>query len=97
MCYNFSTMETKILNYRVIITPEKFQSKTVYNALSPTLGVADWGKTVEKALKNIKGAIECHIESLMKNKEPIPSPDVEEYMIATTSVSVSAKYPLSFV
>ena len=67
-------METKILNYRTIITPEKVKGKTVYNAISPTLGVGDWGKTVEKSLKNIKNAIECHIESLLKNKEPIPLP-----------------------
>lgn len=90
-------METKVLNYRIIITTEKLHGKTVYNAISPTLGVADWGKTVEQAISHIKGAIECHIDSLVKNKEPIPAPDNEDFMITTTSISVSGNYPLSFV
>ena len=97
MCYNFGAMETKVLNYRIIITPEKFRGKIVYNALSPTLGVADWGETIEKALKNVKAALECHIESLLKHKEPIPSPDAEDYMITTASISVSPKQPISFI
>ena len=90
-------METKILNYRTIITPEKVKGKTVYNAISPTLGVADWGRTVEDALSNIRSAIECHIESLLKHKEPLPAPDADEFMIATTSVSIPPNHHLSFV
>lgn len=65
-------METKVLNYRIVITPEKHQRKTVYNAYCPTLGVGDWGSSIDQAKKHIQGAIECYIESLIKDKEAIP-------------------------
>lgn len=90
-------MDTKVLNYRVIITPEKVKGKTVYNALSPTLGVADWGKTVEQAVEHIKGAIECHIECLLKNHEPIPSEDTDDFMITNASIPFPKNYSPSFI
>ena len=96
MCYNF-LMETKVLNYHIIITPEKLNGKTVYNAYSPTLGVADWGKTAKLAISNVKEAIECHLESLNKNKEPIPVEEVSDFMIAYTSVSLTSKHTPDFI
>lgn len=90
-------METKVLNYRIIITPEKHEGKLVYNALCPTLDVADWGKTVEQVLEHIQGAIECHIESLAKNNEPIPAEDTSDFMVATTSVSLPRNISPSFL
>ena len=90
-------METKVLNYRVIITPETVQGKTVYNALSPTLGVADWGKTIEQALNHIKGAIECHIESLLKNNEPIPKEEETDFLVAHTSIPLPKDSSPSFM
>lgn len=63
-------MEKKVLNYRVIIEPEKMGRKTVYNAYCPTLGVADYGDSVDEVLESIKDgiklAIECLIEELEK-------------------------------
>lgn len=47
-------MQTQILNYRIIIEPEKMGRKTVFNAYCPTLGVADYGDSVEEVLKSIK-------------------------------------------
>lgn len=90
-------METKVLNYRIIITPERHRGRTVYNAYSPTLGVADWGKTVEQAISHIKGAIECHLESLAKNHEPIPVEDTSDFMVAMTSVSIPQTLSPTFI
>ena len=89
-------METKVLNYRVIVTPEKQGRKLVYNALSPTLGVADWGHTIEQALAHIQGAIESHLESLAKHKEPIPIEESSDFMVATTTVTLPKQYSPTF-
>ena len=92
-------METKVLNYRIIVTSEYFKGKTVYNAFCSALGVADWGKTVEEALKNIKCAMECHIEALVKNHESLPHPETKDTIVTTTSVAISVPHGLhpSFV
>ena len=38
-----------------------------YSALCPALpGCVSWGKTYEEAYKNIKEAIDCHLEALQK-------------------------------
>ncbi len=81
-------MDTKILNYRIIIEPElnKKTGKKVYVGFCPKLGVSDWGKTVETVIDNIKEAIECHLESLVKHKKDIPAPDEPEFMVTTTDV-----------
>jgi len=85
--------KTKLIkNYRVIIEPE-IDSKTgkkVYTAFCPTLGVADWGRTVEETLVNIKEGIECYLESLIKHNEPVPLEDVEGQLITTTKVELYA-------
>lgn len=81
-------MEKSVLNYRVIIEPEKMGRKTVYNASCPTLGVSDWGNSVEEALAHIKEGVECHLESLVKHKKPFPEEDSSEFMIATTKISL---------
>ena len=91
--------KTKIIkNYRVIIEPEidSKSGKKVYTIFCPTLGVADWGKTVEEALVNIKEGIECYIESLIKHNEPIPLENHEEQLITTTKVELYAPKGLSF-
>ena len=62
-------METKVLNYRIIIKPAKEGKKTVYLAECPTLGVYDWGNTIEDVLKSIHEGIECEIEGLIKDGE----------------------------
>jgi len=47
----FVYMDTKVLNYRIIIQPEKYaDGSTVYTALCPTLGVTDYGDSVEAVL-----------------------------------------------
>lgn len=65
-------METKVLNYRIIIKQAKEGRKTIYLAECPTLRVYDWGGTVEEALQSIQEGIECHVEGLLKDDEEAP-------------------------
>lgn len=69
-------MDTKVLNYRIIIEPEidKKTGKKVYTSFCPKLGVADWGNTVEQSMARIQEGIECHLEALAQLKSPLPEP-----------------------
>jgi len=58
-------MEKRILNYRIIIEPEKIGRKTVNNAYCPTLGLADFGNSIDEAIQRIQSLIKFHIESLL--------------------------------
>lgn len=83
----------KILNYQVIIYPDKTvgSNKPCFTAYCPILEIADSGKTIEEALRNIKGLIKFHLECLKKEKSLIPEGlflDKEE-IITTAKVSVS--------
>ena len=90
-------MKTTVLNYHIVISSEKMQGKTVYNAYSPTLGVADWGKTIEEAVSHIQGAITCYLEALAKDHQPIPVEDTStRVLLSTTKVSLPHDVPLAF-
>ncbi|OGM27155.1 hypothetical protein A3D00_05590 [Candidatus Woesebacteria bacterium RIFCSPHIGHO2_02_FULL_38_9] len=83
-------MEKKILNYRIIIEKEKVSNgKYVYNASCPVLGLADFGKTIDEAIKRITNLIKFHIESLTKLKYKVP---IER---ETTTVITSVEIPTS--
>lgn len=56
-------MQRTLLNYRVIIEPEVQGRKTVYSAYCPTLGVADYGDSIDEVLKSIKDGLDLAIES----------------------------------
>ena len=60
-------MQKKVLNYRIIIEPEKRGKKVVYNAYCPTLGLADYADSIDQAIKNIESLIKFHIESLLED------------------------------
>jgi len=81
-------METKVLNYRIILKPIREGKKTVYLAECPTLGVYDWGNTIDKTLKSIKEGIECHVESLIKDSEEVPVDYPEKEFVTETRVIV---------
>ena len=83
-------MQTKVLNYRIIIFPDKQTgtNKLSYTALFPTLGVADDGKTIDEALINVKGAIEIYIESLVEDNKLVPVDNPEHDIITTTQINV---------
>lgn len=79
-------MQKKVLNYRIIIEPEKMGRKTVYNAYCPTLGVADYGDSIDEVLKSIKDGIELAIEYLQDKGEEVPVDDIERQVVTNTQV-----------
>ena len=81
-------MQTKVLNYRIIIAPEKQGKKTVYNAYCPTLGLADYGDSIDQAVKNIQGLIKFHIESLLSEGLEVPQENTSQELITSTTVSI---------
>ena len=81
-------MQTKALNYRIIVSPDRQtgNGKPGYTALCPTLGVADDGDTIEKALVNVKSAIQAYIDSLVEDNKPVPADRPEHDIVTTTQV-----------
>lgn len=60
----------KLYTFRVIIEPEK---RNGYHGFVPLLrGVHTNGDTIQEVKKNLKEAIKCHIQGLLKDKETIP-------------------------
>lgn len=68
-------MKTTVLRYHVVIR----RAGPNYIVDVPTLGISDFGKTLEEAKKNVKNAIACHIEGLVKTKTEVPQPDSDDY------------------
>lgn len=98
MWYNDSAMETKVLNYRIIIEPDEQTGtgKPGFTAFSPTLGVADDGNTIEEALKNVRGAIKAYVDSLIEDKLPVPVDKPEKDIVTTTQINVTKQFQVSF-
>ncbi len=90
-------MQTKILNYRVIVTPDKQTGtgKAGFTALCPTLGVADDGNTVEESLTNLKDAIKVYVDSLIEDNEPVPTDQPERDIVTTTQIITSQNFQLA--
>ncbi len=82
-------MQKKVLNYRVIIEPEKMGKKIVYNAFCPTLAVADYGDSIDEVLASIKDGIELALEYLKEEQKEIPV-DSPNAVVATTEVKAPA-------
>ena len=81
-------VQTKILNYRVIIEKEHYPDSTpVYTAFVPTLGVTDYGPTIDKVLKSLKNGIELAVECMVEAGEQVPVDKVEETIVVNTQVS----------
>lgn len=83
-------MQKQVLNYRIIIEPEKMGRKTVYNAYCPTLGLADYGESIDEAFKNIQSLVKFHIQSLLKDGIEVPIENTAEEVITSTKVSIHA-------
>ena len=77
-------MKTSVLKYNVIIHK---QGKN-FIADVPTLGISDFGETLEKAKKHIQEAIICHVEGLIKTKTEVPAPDTEDHYISQTKITL---------
>lgn len=57
-------MQKNVLNYRIIIEPEVFKDGSrVYVGFCPTLGISDYGDTVEDVLTSIKDGIKLALTS----------------------------------
>ena len=46
-------MKTTILNYRIIVEKEKQNKGFLCVAYAPSLGISDFGKTVDEATSNV--------------------------------------------
>lgn len=57
-------MQRNVLDYRVVIEKEDMDGKTVYNAFCPTLGLSDYGNSIDQAIDRIRKLMKFHIESL---------------------------------
>lgn len=90
--------EAKVLNYRVIIEKEHYDDGTpVYSIYVPTLGIADYGPTIEEALENTKEGIKFHIECLIEEGEKVPLPDnVFDSLIVNSQVEIVPSKKLEF-
>lgn len=86
-------MEKAVLNYRVIIEPEKIGRKTVYNAYCPSLGVADYGDSIEEVLKSMKDGIKLAIECLLEEKRDVPKDNIEEQVITSVRIPTNILTP----
>jgi predicted RNase H-like HicB family nuclease len=82
-------MNTKRLNYRIIIEKEEQEDgKEVFVAYTPSLGISDFGATIEKAVANMEQGIKLYIETLAKTNQPIPQEDTNEYFVTTRKIEV---------
>ena len=79
-------MDTNVLNYNVIVKKEPYKKGFCFTTFVPTLGIADYGKTIDEALEYTKEAIKLQIETLMDLKQPVPPPDIEEAFMTVTKV-----------
>ena len=81
-------MQRKVLNYRVIIEPENYpDGSKVYNAYCPTLGITDYGDSVEEVLKSIKDGILLAVKSTNKTSKDIQSDNIEEQIITSVTIA----------
>jgi predicted RNase H-like HicB family nuclease len=64
----------KFYSFQIVI--EKEAEDEGYYAYSPTLpGCFSNGKTIEEARRNMREAVEQHVESLLKHSQKIPQDD----------------------
>lgn len=82
-------MNTKILNYRIIIEPDEEigTGKPGFTAYCPTLGIADDGDTIEESLKNIKSLIQFHLKCLKEEKQEIISDKSDSALLTNISIT----------
>ncbi len=60
----------RIYTFRVIIEPDE---KNSFHGYVPSLpGCHTWGKNLKETKNNLREAIECHIQGMLKDGEKIP-------------------------
>ncbi len=71
----------RVYTFRIIIEPDE---KKTFHGFVPSLpGCHTWGETMEKTKKNLKEAIRCHIQGLIKDGEPIPKEENSLELVQT--------------
>ncbi|MCR4264134.1 MAG: type II toxin-antitoxin system HicB family antitoxin [Candidatus Roizmanbacteria bacterium] len=81
-------MEKNVLNYRIIIEPETYEDgSTVYVAHCPTLGISDYGDSIDDALKSIQSGIELAVEHLAKEKKEVPIDHIDRQIITSMGIT----------
>ena len=91
--YNQGDMKTHILNYRVIIEPdeETGTDKPTFSAYCPTLGLADYGDTVDEAIQSMTKMIIFHLDCLKEEGQKIPNPDSKIGFITSIQVPFTGR------
>jgi len=79
-------MKSTVLKYNVMIKKEG----KYFVAYVPTLGISDFGRTVDDARKNVEAAISVHIEGLIKTDSEVPAQDSSDFYISQYQVNVPA-------
>ncbi len=87
----------QVLNYRIVVEKEDLEKGVVYVAYAPSLGVSDFGATVEEAVEHITEAITLYLETLIEMKKPLPEQDSDDYFVTTSRVEISGYEQASFV
>ena len=72
-----------------MIEKEKQNKGYLYVAYVPSLGISDFGKTVDEASLNIEKAIKLYLETLVEMKKQIPAPDSEEYFVTSKKIELN--------
>ncbi len=81
-------MKNKVLSYRIIVETELQGLETVYVAYAPSLGLSDFGSSVDIAVTNVEHAIKLYLETLLELKEPVPQPDSDNFYVTTKSIKL---------
>jgi predicted RNase H-like HicB family nuclease len=78
-------IKSTVYTFRVMIEPDE---PSGYHGFVPLLkGVHTQGETIQEVKRNLREAIICHLQGLLKDGEPIPR-DTETFEIIE---SISAK------
>lgn len=73
----------KPYTFRVMIEPEEGGG---YHGFVPLLrGLHTFGNSLEEVKKNLKEAIICHVQGLVRDKEPIPQEEDALELVQTFS------------
>lgn len=80
-------MAKKSRNYRILIEKEKTENGYVYVSFVPSLGISDFGKSVDEAVKNTEKAIKLYLETLSSLRKGIPETDSQEYYVVNKQIA----------
>jgi predicted RNase H-like HicB family nuclease len=90
-------MKAKLLNYRVLINKEQYENgDAVYVAHVPTLGISDYGDSVEEVLKSLEDGILLALECEAKDKKEIVQDNLEDQIITSLKIPFSTRSRISF-